>query len=478
MPAPEPRPYQHELVGRTRDALRRVRSVVIQSPTGSGKSVLIAYMIARAAERNKGSWLICHRKELVKQLSEDLWAAGVQHGVIASGRTMTKDPVQVASVQTLVNRLDMLPPPDLLAIDECHHAAAATYLKIIDACASSRIVGLSATPVRTDGRGLDDIFQAIVPGPSVKELTDMGYLSPYRIFAPNTKPDLTGIRKSGGDWARGALSAAVDQKHIVGDAVDHYLKLVAPGTCLVYCVTRAHARHVEAAYRARGVNARYCAGDTPKEERERLVEGLKNGTQPVLVSVDLFGEGLNCPGLTAVQMLRPTQSLTLYLQMVGRALRPEKGKSHAIILDHVHNCMTHGLPDDDREWSLEGRKKRAKGSDGSVPALQHCEECFAIYAKGGPCPLCGWMPDTKKGRLPEHVDGELQEVDKAALRAQRVSEEREAFGRGFEAVVELAMERGYKFGWAARRWSMRGRQDINEWFKEERRVRSERKAAT
>lgn len=469
MPPPELRPYQVRIVERVRASLRKHRRSILQSPTGSGKSIVIAYMIARAAERGMSAWLLCHRRELLDQLSDTLWEADVRHGVIMSGRSETRDPVQVASVQTLVRRLDRLAPPDMLAIDECHHATAATWKRIADHCSDSWTVGLTATPCRTDGRGLDDVFDDLVIGPTVEELTKAGYLAPYRIYAPPSAIDLTGVRTLGGDWAKGELEERVDTSSVVGDAVGHYKRLVAPGTCLVYCVSRAHARHVEQAYREAGVDARYCAGDTPKARRDAMVDGLRRGSPPVIVSVDLFGEGLDCPGLTAVQMLRPTQSLGLYLQQVGRSLRPEAGKDHAIILDHVHNSLCHGLPDDERGWTLEGRKRKSTVEGTEGPPLHHCEQCFCVFPKSHRlCPLCGWEPQVEV-QLPDHVDGELVEVDKEAVRRQRRSEEGRA--RGLEALVQLAIRRGYKPGWAAHRHAARTRGNVGALKQQEYEIR-------
>lgn len=475
------RPYQEELVEKLRASLRVHRRSCLQSPTGSGKSVLIAHMIGRTAAGGHSAWLVCHRSELLEQLSGTLWAAGVSHGVIASGRVETRDAVQVASVQTLVRRLGRLPPPTLLALDEAHHSTAGTWRKVIDHCKGSLVVGLTATPCRTSGEGLDDIFNDLVPGPSIEWLTEQGYLAPYVLYRPpGGEVDTSDVHTRGGDWATSELEALVDQTTIVGNAVEHYLRMVAPGNCLTYCVSRKHARDVAAAYCAAGVNARYCGGDTPEMERNAIVSGLRRGEPAVVTSVDLFGEGLDVPGLKAVQLLRPTQSLTLFLQQVGRCLRPEPGKDHAIILDHVNNVGRHDLPCAAREWTLVGRKKR-RGAQEKGPALRHCPECFAVFrAVLGACPLCGWVPETRE-RIPEVVDGQLREVDKAAIARERAWKRQEEgivrTTQGFEGLVALAIERGYRFGWAARRWSDVNGEPIKNCFTQESRIRKELKTS-
>jgi superfamily II DNA or RNA helicase len=448
------RPYQNDLVADVKDALRSTRRVLLQSPTGSGKTVLTAHMIGTAADRGLRSWFLVHRRELLEQTADALWANGVSHGVIAAGRSQTDDLVQVATIQSLVRRLERLPRPNFVIVDEAQHTPANSYRKVLEHCSDSWVVGLTATPCRSDGRGLDDIFDALVLGPTVEELTSEGYLAPYRAYGPSPALDLSGVHSRGGDWVRSELEELIDQSAIVGDAVSHYLRLVHPRTCLVYCVSRKHARHVEAAYRSAGIDARYCAGDTPKAERRAIVAGLKIGNPPVVVSVDLFGEGLDAPGLAAVQLLRPTQSLGLHLQQCGRVMRPEEGKDHAIILDHVRNCLRHGLPDDERVWTLKGERRKRNGGEAAV-GLRSCDQCFAIYpAVLSACPRCGFMPAPGSAqRLPDEVDGELVEIEKA--RVQKARRREEGMTKGLEALVELGIERGYKPGWAGTRHAVR-----------------------
>lgn len=455
-----PRPYQQELLRGVSGSFRRGnRNVLMQSPTGSGKSVMIAHMIRSAVERRMTAHLLCHRRELLEQLSATLWEAGVPHGHIAAGKRYQPHlPVQVGSVLSYVRRLDRVPPPSLLAVDEAHHAPAASYRKILSHCARSFTVGLTATPVRTDGSGLDDLFQDMVLGPKVRWLIDEGYLAPFRVIRPPEQVSVQGVGTSRGDFKRGELEARVDRSVVVGDAVDHYLRHVyspkRPTVCLVYCVSRKHARHVEAEYRSRGINARYVAGDTPDADRKRYIEGMAHADPAVIVSVDLFGEGLDVPRLDAVQLLRPTQSLALHLQQVGRALRPMEGKT-AIILDHAGNTYRHGLPDEDFEWSLKGTPKRRRSEEELALSLRTCKTCYAIFpAHQGSCPACGEEPQVDERRaLPETVEGELIEVDLEAVRAQRRREEGRA--RGMEELLSLAKERGYNPAWAGIRHSLR-----------------------
>jgi superfamily II DNA or RNA helicase len=456
MSAPRLRPYQETLIARVRASLRTHRRSILQSPTGSGKTVLTAHMIRTAAEKGMSATFLVHRRELLEQTSRALRESDVEHGVVAGGRSLTKEIVQIATIQTLARRLDRVQAPNLLIIDEAHHTAAKSYRTVLDAWPDTYVVGLTATPCRTDGRGLDDLFSGIVLGPTVQYLTAQGYLAPYRIIAPPSAIDLSGVHRRGGDFMREELAQAVDRATIVGDAVAHYRKYVQahangrPPTCLVYCVSRAHAHHVEEAYRAEGIDARYCAGDTPEAERRAIVDGFRRGSPPVIVSVDLFGEGLDVPGLFAVQLLRPTESLSLHLQQIGRALRPEAGKEYALILDHVGNSWRHGLPDDSREWSLEGERKGRKASEETAPSIRVCEHCFAVYRVGLlVCPVCGMAPPaSEKRRGPDVVDGELQEIDPEEHRRRRRWEAAAAAREGLEALVRHAIKVGHKAAWA------------------------------
>ncbi|MCR4339316.1 MAG: helicase-related protein, partial [Gemmatimonadaceae bacterium] len=333
---------------------------------------------------------------------------------------------------------------------------ASTYRKIIEHCRDSFLVGTTATPQRTDHTGLGDIFDVIVHGPEIEELTRRGFLSPYRIIAPNKALDTTGVHTRGGDWATGELEVVVDQKAITGKAVDHYMEYVHPLTCLVYCVSRAHAHHVNNAYQAAGIDSAYVAGDTPAAERSALVAGFKKGKPQVIVSVSLFGEGLDAPGLRAVQLLRPTKSLVLHLQQIGRALRVEDGKDSAIILDHCGNTWLHGLPDEERVWTLEGRQKK-KGTGEAAIGLRHCPKCMSVFRSIlGACPLCGWVAVTDP-RILDETDEKLVEIDVAAHRAQRKMEEARA--RDLESLVRLGIERGYSPAWAGIRHAARTKTD-------------------
>jgi superfamily II DNA or RNA helicase len=451
------RDYQRDLIDRARQSLRRHNSTLLVSPTGSGKTALTVNMMKGAAERGNSAWFLVHRAELLRQTSKALWEQKLEHGLIASGRKRTPMPVQVGSIQTLVNRLDQYPPPDLLVVDEAHHAVSPTYQRIVEAC-GAKVVGLTATPERLDGRGLGEVFEDMQIGPSPGWLIEQGFLSDYRLIAPSDV-NTTEIAIRGGDFARDQTEEVMDRPQIVGDAVDAYLTHARGLRCVTFCVTRNHARHMVECYRQRGVPAEYVGGDSEKTDRGGAFERFRRGETMVLVNVDLVGEGVDIPAVAAVQMLRPTQSLTNYLQWIGRALRPDEGKHRAVILDQVGNWRRHGLPDQEREWSLDSkrrRKKKGSGDDEEPPGLSHCPECHAIFPKASVCPACGALIGGGR-ESPEEVDGELVEVDVAMVRKEQRRQQQQA--RTLEGLVQVAIDQGKKPAWAGILYAQRNNAD-------------------
>lgn len=443
------RQYQLDIIERTRALMKGgCRSILIQSPTGSGKTLLTAHMLGNAAAKNARSWFIVHRRELVKQSSIAFFDQGIRHGICAAGFPEEKDPlVQVASIQTLANRYKTMPPPKLIVWDECHHVAAGSWGKIFHSFPNAFHIGLTATPSRLDGKGLSKWFRAMVEGPPVKELTAQGFLSPYRIFAPpGISVDDVGTRY--GDFVQSQLSEIVDKPSITGDAVTHYKKLAHGKRAVVFCVSIRHSEHVAAQFNESGIPALHVDGETSHEDRDRAVRLFAEGRIKVLTNVDLFGEGFDLPAIECAILLRPTQSLALYLQQVGRSLRPSPGKTEALILDHAGNCTRHGFPDDSRAWTLEGREFSKKKNE-AVLSIKICDKCFAAQIPGtSACRFCG-SPFKVQPRKVEEVEGELEELtpEKLAKLERRRSQGR---CRSYEDLVVEGYRREMKNpeGWA------------------------------
>lgn len=452
----ELRPYQESLIGQARDLIRAGEtSILLQAPTGAGKTALCAHMLGTAAARGQQSWFVVHRRELIRQSSRTFRAVGIPHGVVASGFVGDAlQPVQICSVQTLAQRHQRMRRPKLIVWDECHHVAAASWAKIHEAYPDAIHIGLSATPERLDGTGLGKWFRNLVIGPSVSWLIESGFLARYRLFAPS-RPDMHSVHTRMGDFVRSESAAVMDRPSITGDAVLHYKRLAAGKRAVVFCTSVQHSQHVVAMFRAAGVPAEHVDGETDPRERDAALGRFERGETLVLSNVELFGEGVDIPGIEVAILLRPTQSLSLYLQQVGRALRPAPGKAEAIILDHAGNALRHGLPDDERGWSLDGSKALRKARDPDDVPVKQCPQCFSVVRVQVQRCECGhvWIA---KGREVEQQAGELEEVDPVQLRRQRMTEQGSA--RSLEDLIKLGTARGYRNprGWALHVYQARG----------------------
>lgn len=423
---------------------------LLVGPTGCGKTVVFSYIADAATQLGNNTLILVHRKELLNQTSRTLDDFRVPHGLIAPGMTFQRQPVQVASVQTLVRRMHLLRwKPDLIIVDEAHHATGkSTWGKVLEYY-DTAILGVTATPERLDGTGLGatngGFFDVMIQGPTVRELIDQDYLSQPVVYAPSTV-DLSGVHTRMGDFSKSEASEAVDKPCITGDAVKHYRRLCHNEPAVVFCASVAHAEHVAEEFRVNGYQAASIDGTLDDVSRKQRIEDLGNGRLNVLTSCEIISEGIDIPVISAAILLRPTQSIGLYLQQVGRALRPFPGKTHATILDHVGNCMRHGLPDDDREWSLEGKKRstKSKTDEASLP-IRQCEKCYHVHKPAPRCPKCGEVYAIKAREI-EQVEGELERVDPEQIRWQMKREQGRA--KSLEDLQAIGKARGFKPGWA------------------------------
>lgn len=455
------RPYQLEAVERIRAAYasgRRAPLFVL--PTGGGKSLTFCFMAAEAAKRGRKVGIIVHRRELLDQASFALTSMGVDHGLISPAHPETDHKIQVASIQTLIRRLDRN-WFNFLIIDEAHHATAGSWGRMRRAFPMAQILGVTATPCRGDGAGLGDVFDDLVIGPTMRELINQGHLVEPEVFAPPTELDLTGVKRSMGDFEKDELSGRVDRPKVTGSAVEHYCRLARGLSAIAFCVSRAHAEHVANDFRAAGIASGSIDGTLSTDVRAARILDFAQGRIQVLTSVDLVSEGFDLPAIQAAILLRPTYSTGLFLQQIGRALRPSPGKSRAIILDHVGNCLRHGLPDEDREWSLSpARSKRSAAGDEETPlAVRQCSHCYFAYRPQASCPKCGTETPVKIRTL-KQTAGELTKLTKeklAAIKKQKrfdqLHEEHQC--KTLEDLISLGRARGYESpqGWAWHRWN-------------------------
>ncbi|MCJ2020607.1 DEAD/DEAH box helicase [Methylobacterium sp. E-065] len=401
------RPYQIDLVRRVGAALSEHRSVLLQLPTGGGKTHIAAHVAGVSAAVGERVWMIAHRREIVGQTSRSMTSLGVPHGVVGAGRPFEPDrPVQVCAIGSLTRRADALPSPDLMIWDEAHHVAAKSWAALRARFPDVRHLGLTATPERLDGKGLGDFFAELICGPTTAELMAAGHLSPYRLFAP-TIPDLRGVDVRAGDWAREQLAERMSGATLVGDAVEHYRRHADDARAIAFCVTVEASKALAARFNAAGIPAAHVGGDTPAEERDASIAALEAGRLRVLTNVEVFTEGFDLPVIDAVIFLRPTRSLALHRQMVGRGLRAAPGKGATIILDHAGLFYEHGLPDDAVEWSLDQPARRRMAFN--VERLRRCPECSAVHPMAWACPECG-RAYAVADRTIQEVFADLQEV--------------------------------------------------------------------
>lgn len=439
------RDYQQSIVDNIRAAWLVVDNVAAVAPTGSGKTVIFSDILSN----HKGSsCAIAHRQELVAQISISLAKSGVYHRIIAP-KALIHDIVQshmeevgaafynpsalvaVAGVDTLIRRIDTmkdwLKSVTLWVTDECHHVLVGNkWGKACDLFPNAKGLGVTATPCRADGAGIgrhaDGLMDALIEGPTMRELINRGYLTDYRIFAPPSDLDLEGVKiTSTGEFSPNQVKKRVEQSHVLGDVVKHYLR-IAPGKLgITFAVDVATAEEIAANYNASGVRAVVVHAKTPTRERSAILKRFKRREILQLVNVDLFGEGFDLPAIEVVSMARPTQSYSLYVQQFGRALRLMDGKEWAIIIDHVGNISRHGLPDMPRTWSLDRRERssRNKHDPDKIP-LKTCKSCTGLYeAFYNACPYCGTVDVPSERSTPKQVDGDLMELDPAVLAQMR-----------------------------------------------------------
>jgi DNA repair protein RadD len=425
------RPYQVADVARLRAqyANGAHRAVLYQLATGGGKTVVFANITQSAAALGRRVGVFTHRRELITQASAKLDLCGVPHGIMAAGMDRDHDaPVQVLSIQSAVNRT--LPQFDFIVVDEAHHTVAPTWAELFAAQPKAKFLGVTATPARTDNKGLGvasgGLFDAMVCGPTPAELVALGYLAPTKFYVPARTIDGKGLRKIGGEYVAGE-EMANRARVVTGDAIVEYREKCAGRSAIVFCVTVAHAEDVAAQFRAAGFRFHCVHGGTPKPERDALIAGLGDGTVDGLTSCDLISEGLDVPSVGCIIMLRLVGSLILFLQQVGRGMRP--GKDYLAVLDHAANSDRHGEPEDPREWSLDGVKKLPK------PKPVATGEGVGMGQKRDVETVAGVLVERAKG---------------AAMRAKFARMSFRTFRGRKRSAVEIqlfAEARNYKFGW-------------------------------
>lgn len=462
------RPYQEAVIDQLRASVSSgKRAPLLVAPTGSGKTVMAAAIIQGAVGYGHNVLFLAHRRELISQAHQKLYAASVDAGVILAGHPAHPSaPVQIASVWTLWSRAVRgaaipMPPANLIIIDEAHHARATTYRRIVEAYPDATVIGLTATPCRSDGKGLGAIFDDLIEAPSIAKLVQDSYLVPTKVYAPD-KPDLTGVTTARGDYVEKQLAERMDKPQLIGCIAEHWARHARDRKTVLFATGVAHSLHCRDELRGAGAMAEHIDGSTPVDEREAILAGFAAGTVDVICNAQVLTEGWDCPDAAALVLARPTKSIVLYRQMLGRVMRTAPGKSDALVLDHAGAVFEHGLPEDPVRWTLSPDKRadrpmqRARAA-GSMPKLEACLECGAARFGGKPCPACGWRP-RRRAESFEVADGELGRIDaKRRVKAANMGEDER--NRWHRMLAYIGQEKGYKAGWASHKY----REKFKDW---------------
>lgn len=355
----ELRPYQTEGIRRIFNCWKEgQRSVLFQMPTGTGKTVLFSQIVKLGFDNNRRILIVVHRKELVEQITEKLTARKVPVGHIVAGmKADYTQTVQVASIQTLSRREH--PEANLIIIDECHHAKAETYKKLWDIYPDAKFLGVTATPVRLSGEGFDDLFDELIVSMPTQKFIEQGYLCPVTHLVCSN-PNLSDVKQKQGDYITKMLSGVMMDNSIMSDLIESYKEKSMGKTAIVFAVDVEHSQSIVKRYNEENIFAAHIDATTPKSERASILNDFKAGKIKVVSNVEIITEGFDFPECEVVQLARPTKSLSLYLQMVGRVMRPSKNKKEGIILDNAGLWLEHGLSIVAREWSLQSTKKKNK----------------------------------------------------------------------------------------------------------------------
>ena len=454
------RPKQSLVFAAIQNAFRaKYRAPLLVAPCGFGKTVVFSAIAQSAESRDRTVLILCHRDELIDQIVSTLEAFDVIPRVIAASygdaRRQRMGTITVASVQTLVRRLDKYPAPTLIIVDEAHHAAAGTWTKIMTRYASAKVLGVTASPIRADSRGLGMYFDTMILGPSVRELTEDGLLSPARVFAPPTV-DTSGLHIRAGDFKAEETEALMDTPAITGDVLSHYRQHANGLPGLVFATSVAHAHHMAERFRKENIDAVALDGKTDRQLRRMAVQDFRDGKLRIITQCDLATEGWDLPGVHCGIFLRPTQSLGLWIQMMGRCSRIAPRKERAILLDHTGNSQRLGLPDEERDWELTSDIMNPKKIKKPPPRV--CAKCFAASpARALVCIECKTPFKSKPRQQVEEVDGQLREV--APLTPEQISRKRERMNQGrsesLSQLIEFGKRKGYADGWAVHIWNAR-----------------------
>ena len=466
------REYQSETVRSIRESVAKGnRSIVVVLPTGAGKSKIASAIAAGADTKGKRVLFLAPRRELVYQMSEHYGLVGVDHGMLMAGeRPSFIAAHQIACIPTLARRClrdgkpvtpsmfergMSLPVADFVIVDEAHIGVGGQAQKVIEHYkeAGAGVLGLTATPARKDGRGLGAIYDDMVIGPSVKELTEQGYLVPARYFAGST-PDMEGVKIQAGDYNQKQMGARVNEPVLIGDIVSNWCRLASDRQTFVFAVNVAHSKALCDQFQAVGVKAEHLDGTTENEARKEIQKRLRTGETQVIVNCQVMTYGVDFPPVSCIVIAAPTKSVTKYFQSVGRGLRPSEGKTDCMVLDHAGVIDEIGFIDDEMPWSLDGKEKvqDRKAAERKEPENIKCGECGLVMRPARKCPSCGADLSAKRKKAIEAFEADLVEVQrKERFRNARTWTMDEKI-RFYGELRAIAKRHQYREGWAAHKY--------------------------
>ena len=450
---PELRDYQLETLAAVKSAYAKGhRRILLQAPTGSGKTVMAAAIIAGAESKGTQTAFCAHRREIIYQTSETLRKFEVRHGIVMAGEMPTTHFTQVCSVQTLASwmKRGKIKPfwhGGVLILDECHRSLAKSYTDLMSP--DTLLIGLSATPARSDGQGLGEIYDCIVQAPTIRQLIHDGHLVQPKYFAPSA-PDLAGVKMAGGDYQTASLASRVDKPKLVGDVIENWARLAEGRKTVVFATNVKHSVHLTDAFLAAGINAAHLDGTTTREDRQQILKDFRAGIIQVLCNCQVLTEGWDQPDVACCVVARPTKSISMYLQMVGRVLRPSLGKTDTYVLDHAGIVHEHGFVEEFEAWSLEGtatQNSEKSERDKKAAKEMTCSKCSATWVGSRTCPACGHMLETY-GKAVAFLEGDLGmvEADKTVTKNKYTTEVK---AQWLGELRAYARDRGKADGWVA-----------------------------
>ncbi len=432
------RDYQIELIDGVYQSMSKGnKNIMVQSPAGSGKSVTMSEIARRATDKGNNVLFVVHRRELVEQIRGTFIANNVDMQLC-----------HIGMVQTVSNQLkrNKVTEPSLILVDEGHHSLARTYQNIFEEFPNAYVLSFTATPWRMSNKGFTEVFTDLILGKSVKWLIDNNRLAPFKYYSVNLLQNIQMKHNATGEFSNASIEEAM-QKTIFGDVIENYQKFAEGKKTIVYTHSVEASKTVADKFNSNGYKAMQVDGKTPKDERELAMKLFRSGEIKILVNAELYGEGVDVPDCECVVLLRPTESLTLFIQQTMRAMRYQPNKQ-AIIIDHVGNYSRHGLPDTEHNWleHFEGTSKKSNQSD-SIP-VKECESCYAVVASAYTvCPVCGEeFPKEDPTEYQIDESRELEEITEDNIIRLNFKEPKDC--KNMEELYQLAKDRNYKPGWA------------------------------